>query len=313
MISGIYLLVSLLLIACRPEVTVIDPASSAPVGITSAQTPTTDSASKLPAEPTKQQKKALQDKLTATAGGEIVQFICLDYDQDERFEGFGIIGTRDDQDKDTYHGSIWFVSEEMTEQIREDSTYSYLDKISVGGNYLLLVEKRSGSENRSLIYGVKNGQVYEDPTSGDFTSFMQLPDQSFTAIHDTYDASTDGTGHTWKPYWFYWEDGFHEYGGIEITSDQLKKAEGFSKVLDQIASEKGQIVNILYRDNQIITINYLTPWTRDGKDDYINQMFINLQYKDGSVIMMKAEDSRGQYQSALYPELAVYPKEFPLP
>lgn len=306
MITGICLGLSVLMIACQAKGTEAPPITTSVPIETTAPTTEAPTASE-PLVPDESQIKALTNKLKTEAGGEVVQFLCLDFDADKSFEAFAIVGTKAEQLKDTYHGNLWFVSDHTATQIGEASSYSYIERISIGEQYFMSVDKNHTGGSLSYVYGVKEGQACEDAVSGRLTGLKQEADGSFTAIQDAYDACVDETGHTWKPYWFYWDNGFHEYGGKELTEEALKQYSGSEKALEQINAEKGQISSILYRENGIININYLTPWTRDGVDDYINNNFLNLKLKDGKLTILEAEDNRGVYLPALETEIAVYP------
>lgn len=264
-----------------------------------------------PAPPTAEQEQALKDKLKEQAEGDIAQFICADFGADGSYQAFAIIGEVTQEDQQIYNGSIWYVSDSEVKRIGDENSYSTLVERPVGAETLVTTYSFFGMGSISCIYGVKDGSFYEDPISGQITGLVQQDDGTFTMIQDAYDGSLDGTGHTWKNYWLYWDNGFHEYGGIEITLSDLKKLDGAAPVLDEIDRQKGRIINILYRGNQVININYRTPWMGESDDDYLNNYFINLTYDNGKVTVLPADDNRGTYLEALLPSIAEYPKSFP--
>ena len=309
MITGFCLGISLLLIACQGKTPDVIPSVTEPAQSQSqtAESVPSDNGTK-PLTPTKEEIQALMDKLAPEISGEIVQFLCLDFDNDKTFEAFAIVGSKDETIQDTYTGELWFVSDKAGSKIGEASSYSYLERISIGNGYLMTVDKNYGGLSYSHLYGVKDGQPYEDDISGRLIGLKQEANGTITAVQDTYDACTDGTGHTWKPYWFCWEDGLREYGALEITEQEFLKYDGSEAALKRIDDQKGQLVSILRRENGIININYQTPWTRDGVDDYINNMYLNLMEKDGALTILETDDNRGVYLPALMPEIAVFPK-----
>lgn len=308
MITGICLGISCLLMACQvnpPDVVtaVTQPSQSQSQGTESVPSET----KKQPAPPSEREIQALKDKLSPVISGEIVQFICLDFDGDNTFEAFAIAGAKDQSLQDTYNGELWFVSDSTSSKIGEASSYSYLERISLLNGYLVTVDKNYEAGSFTHVYGVKGGQPYEETISGKLVGLKQEADGDFTAVQDTYDACTDGTGHTWKPYWFYWKDGFHEYGAVELTETEFLGYKGSELPMQRIKDQKGRLTSILYRENGMINLNYQTPWTRDGVDDYINNHFLNLRVKDGVLNLLESEDDRGVYQTALMPEIALYP------
>lgn len=284
-------------------------------GITTASSNDSESQAtkpvKRPALPTSQQEQALKDKLLAEAEGQIIQFVCQDFENTGSYQAFALIGEQTAENSGIYSGTVWYVSDKQVRQIGDDNFYTDLTARPVGAMTLVTTDRFFGNTTISCIYGVRDGDGYEDPISGQISGLNQLEDETFTIVQDTYDANMDGSGHTWKTYWLYWDDGFHEYGGIEIAPADLEKLDGAASVLEQIDQVKGKIVNILYRGNQVININYQTPWERYDEMDYSNNNYINLKYDNGTVTALPSDDNRGIYQEALIPSIAVYPESFP--
>lgn len=305
MISGICMAIPFFLIACTAK----EPISVPSGGTSMEETLSTASQeAEMPLPPSAGEEALLKDMLSSAVNGEIVDFTCKDYDNDGKYEAFAVVGSRDEQWENTFTGAVWFVSENLSREMKGETRVSYPVTFTAVPQTLYSVTADSyGGGSFSYVYGVKDGQPYEEPISGQLMGLRQAEDGSFTAVEDTYDACTDGTGHTWKNYWFYWDNGFHEYGAVLITEEQLMAAGGGKEALAQINAKKGQVTEILYRDNQIININYLTPWSRDGSDEYINNNFMTLRYGDGTVTVLDVEDTRGVYAPALLPSVAVYP------
>ena len=92
--------------------------------------------------------------------------------------------------------------------------------------------------------------------------------KDYIVVKDSYDNSETyetgkeddaiWTGHTWKPYYFYYDDrkgDFTEYDCIKINRSKLAGICGFDPV-SEIESEGYEVSDILMRDNGIININY---------------------------------------------------------
>lgn len=85
----------------------------------------------------------------------------------------------------------------------------------------------------------------------------------FTGICDAYDISfikgfEGGSGHSYKPYYFYWDGKrFCEYGGKKISVSKLKSYKGGAKKVKEIlaANPGNKISSIYYRKNGLININ----------------------------------------------------------
>lgn len=308
MIPALCLAASLLITACHTKAA--DPSDP---GITATATAETEESARRPVPPSAKQEQDLKDKLLSESGGELVQFICQDFENSGTYQAFAVVGERTKEtNSDIYNGTVWFVSDKQVQKIGEENFYTALIPRPIGSQTLVTMDRFFGTGTISYIYGIKDDSYYEDPISGQITGLRQQEDGTFTAVQDVYDASVDGTGHTWKTYWFYWKDGFHEFGGLEIPLADLQKLDGFEQVQQQLDQSKGKIVSALYRGNQIININYQTPWQRDGEYDYINNNFINLKYDNGKITVLPADDNRGVYQEALLPSIAEYPDRFPV-
>jgi hypothetical protein len=132
-------------------------------------------------------------------------------------------------------------------------------------------------------------------------------------IHSTFDNITFGEGHingahTWKPYYFYYDNGFHEYGGTGISLDELLSYENADSFIGQIKNEGGEITNILKRANGIININY-TVYDPDAKLKW--NYNITISEADGKVSLnnkslREPAMNEGVYLPAMVPGIAVY-------
>lgn len=79
---------------------------------------------------------------------------------------------------------------------------------------------------------------------------------TFTSVHSTYDNNTDGSGHTEKPYYYYYKNGrVYQYKAKKISLKKLKKYKGASQYLKQIKKTGYQVTSVLYRSNGLIHLN----------------------------------------------------------
>lgn len=79
---------------------------------------------------------------------------------------------------------------------------------------------------------------------------------TFTSVHSTYDNNTDGSGHTEKPYYYYYKNGrVYQYKAKKISLKKLKKYKGASRYLKQIKKTGYQVTSVLYRSNGLIHLN----------------------------------------------------------
>ena len=156
--------------------------------------------------------------------------------------------------------------------------------------------------NVTYCFRVENGSPIGIDTFN-AGSLTQTNGAEFTGIKSTYDFCTDGTGHTWKPYWFYYENGeFREHLGHSILYENFKDnfggvSEEFAYLqpyFDEIEAENGVITNVIVRDNGIININYKI--VEDGKEFLAYRYFRTLSVKDGEVMDITPEINEGNYE-----------------
>ena len=306
------------------------PSDSASSGIhseeSSAQNSTSDSASsKTPAKNAAASEKLLREQLVKTIGSDsnIADFCVSDYDRDGTFEAFALVGKPDDYD--VFFGSLYFVTEDSAETVISESPfYAYSEQ-----NHMLrfdecdfyLVGEYYTTADLSYVFGVRNGNYYEHDFSRKGTSLRQEePGGDMTIILSEYDATYDKStdmymGHTWKPYYLYWDGDFREYGGIEISVDDLLKCSGAQKYVDMITNHGFRIDSIYYRANGIININY------SSGDSSLTQYDNMTLIRNGSSVTVKQISSQGGddpaaysyggiYKPALYSDIASYPGSF---
>ena len=313
--------------ASGPKEEASDSASSViQTGENSAQSSTSDSTSSKPAaKDAAASEKLLREQLVKTIGSDsnIADFCVSDYDRDGTFEAFALVGKPDEYD--VFFGSLYFVTENSAETVISESPfYAYSEQ-----NHMLrfdecdfyLVGEYYTTADLSYVFGVRNGNYYEHEFSRKGTSLRQEePGGDMTIILSEYDAAYDKStdmymGHTWKPYYLYWDGGFREYGGIEISVDDLLKCSGAQKYVDMITNNGFRIDSIYYRANGIININY------SSGDSSLTQYDNMTLIRNGSSVTVKQISSQGGdvpaaysyggiYNSALYSDIATYPGSF---
>lgn len=72
------------------------------------------------------------------------------------------------------------------------------------------------------------------------------------------------SGHSYKPYYFFYENGdFTEYGAILVTMDEFLACQGAKEVLGEAETDGFQVDGILFRGNGLIHLNL----RRDHEDE----------------------------------------------
>lgn len=228
-----------------------------------------------------------------------------DYDNDGIFEAFVLVG---DHNSEMWSGDLWFVSPLFCEPVQRDLAYYKLGKLGNTAPILFSAEEwYGGSGSTTYLWSVIDStpvvvgkDIYGDFEVGEGNEFYSYP--------SAFDAYSDGTGHTWKQYYYYLDGlDMREYGGIYITRDQLMLFNGADEIVRNKEAEGFALVDIIYRANGIINLNF----QETGSHFLKTNDNITIRYEGASVTVWK-EDS-GVYALASDPARAVYPEAFVAP
>ena len=261
----------------------------------------------------------LKSLLKARTSGNVLAFNCFDYDADGKNEAFAFVG---EETSDSYYGSysgeFWFVNEKGAQMLSEKRDYWEInDVLSFGSHkFVLLTEWFGVTESISRIWGVRNGAPHDENISGYTGAVQRVDEKNLTMTDSTYDGMTDGTGHTWKKYFFYWDENestFHEYGGMTISVDQLLKRAGAKKIIDSIKAAGGSVGKIFYRANNLVNINYLVKDSNNNVTLLLENNSVKILSPDTwSETDLNNSNQGGVYEAAMIPNIATYPKKFPV-
>ena len=237
----------------------------------------------------------LYDSVEGNEYDKINARLCGDFDGDGKNELFAVYG------KGGSVGRLYFVNENGAFMLGNEAEWTDPKIVTVDGTDLVYAEMLAASDSVSYYWQVIDGKPYRIDSYG----LMELTqnadnDSEFTAFHTTYDVYTDGTGRSWKPYYFYTvnNDGkisFREYYAIERPSEEIpdyieliKDEQGYDlkPYLDEI-SEKGEITSLINRTELgIIHINYMVGNER---------RYCTLKLKDGTINDVTPENNKGHY------------------
>ena len=254
----------------------------------------------------------------------IVDVCVSDYDRDGDCEAFVLVGEIDEEFGDCY-GSLFFVTADSVEAVLDNEGFC---PYTENGGHLMhldecdfyLIGQYFATGDQTYVFGVRDNRWYEHEFSLSGMS-LGMDDETgeITIISSQYDAMLDldmgfAIGHTWKPYYLYWNGDFQEYGGLEISVEELLTLKGTQRYVDLIQQEGYQIDSVYYRANGVININ--CSYTDEYGITYDN---MTLRVADGEVeaeIVNPSTDGLsafsygGEYSSAFLPERATYPDGF---
>ena len=263
----------------------------------------------------------LKQMLEEYTGKEVVCFQCDDYDGDGGLEAFGLVGELDREgygDDGIYFGELYFVGKGKIQQLCSANGYwmSTLKKFEFGDVKFFGLGEYFATGDLTYVFGVDENGAYEPSVSRKGQGLTQTGENTLTILQSAYDGTTDGSGHTWKPYYLYWDGfDFKEYGGMEISQEQFLRCAGAQAVADEIANRGCWITNIFYRENGMIHINYTDGFSNSNATLRLSNGQVQLiDADDGYSVENPLADSSygGVYAAALIPEIATYPAGFPV-
>ncbi|MCD8115653.1 MAG: S8 family serine peptidase [Oscillospiraceae bacterium] len=222
---------------------------------------------------------ASEDDTVTLPDENVIYTLSADYDEDGREETFIITGIADDYLTGYYTNvDIYFQSSDGEVTKLQTGTYGYLrgkNYLDTGTSKFLVWEiSAGGSGSMSLIYGVKNGQIYEPELSGNIMNF----DFSYES-ENTYSGLMSD-----------WSNGYHDY--IEHTYIYNSNTGEFEEV-----SETATASAIYYTIDDIIgTWELDADATTDANNESITTIF-GSSYKYGNEMIFSDDGSFSYYIS----------------
>ena len=258
-------------------------------------------------------------RLESVCSDKIVDFIYDDFDADGTNEAFAT-STKDafDTGSDCITADVWYITDTDVKKLYADLRASVVEaekcsvivKLDSKGKKLVAVSEWYQTGNSAYIWYVQDGEAVLDAgTSGKGICFIKNNEEYgwIEGCSSAYDNLTDNTGHTWKTYYFYFDDGLKEYGGIPVSEDDVKGIRGGKGILQSIR-EKGKIQSIFARENGIIQINYLAENVNcNATLLYRNQSLEILAYHDADADALENSNQGGVYTAAMIASIATYP------
>ncbi len=253
---------------------------------------------------------------------EVALFHKEDFDGDGAEEAFAIIGKRADDygDASLVEGTVWFAGAGECRKLEECDGMGFSDKdrlMVLGNTKYVMFDEIYGTGALTDVWYVSEGKASAAEFSGvgevihddyDAEGCFRIRDSSYDFM---FDPEVNGTlGHTWKNYYFYYDEAdglIHEFGGVEIDAKKAQELSGKDLVKELIPAE-ADVDSIYYRDNKQIIINY-----ENKEDGYTYFYHFIYELEKGCLIDDFSEETEkeplgGTCLKALCPEMAVYPE-----
>lgn len=239
--------------------------------------------------------------LKSSISDTVLNFIYDDFDNDGVYEAIAFCGEYYEDDG-SYFGTLYFVSRNGVQVIKEKDTYWDGGQVYNFDNAkIIAITKYFTTGGLTYYYQINGDEVTEIEGSGYGAGLYQDEQGRMYMTDSQYDACVDGTGHTWNIYYFYWDNGLKEYGGTQISIDEFLTYEGSNEVGKKIAEDGYEITSIYKRKNGIMNVNCCDGWSNSN---------IRMVYDDKNIELLPVTEDfyyeEGIIKPALIPEIATY-------
>lgn len=248
------------------------------------------------------EEQTFKNMIKKETNKEILFWDYDDYDCNGENEAFAFTGQKN---YDYMDGTLWLINSNRAAIVKDNIGCEVIFKFNVSDNTKYICLSYLTVNDYSLIWGVSGENIIETPVSNVGQNFTVIDNSNnFTIIQSAFDAMSLNGGHTRKPYYFYYDKGFHEYGGIKITIDDFLKYNNADTIVQGIKDKNnGTITSILKRSNDIININYSVP-EREALQEF--NWYYNMTLKVTGTSVEYIDENDGVYLPALVPDIAVY-------
>lgn len=196
-----------------------------------------------------------------------VMTVCAsDFAGDGRTEAFVFAGKYiNDEYMPYYEGEFWYVDDDEIYDFPESKSGNWADYgrfFDFGKRKYFSISELYTTGSPSDMWTVVDGKPYQDALSG-FGEITVFGKDYGVIYHDAYDAVYDTEmgflmGHTWKPYYFHYDDVkdcLAEFEAQTVSIDKLNKLCDYD-ILGDIKKEGGEFTSAYKRLNGLVTINY---------------------------------------------------------
>ncbi len=254
---------------------------------------------------------------------EIRLFHQEDFDDDGTDEAFALVmwnNTKEFEDGQIVEGDVWFVSPNECQKLRTSDGMGFDETdhiLRLGNTKYELFDDIYATGRLTYAWYVAAGKVKEAPFSKIGTVITDTDGKNrFRILDSNYDAEYDpevgGTlGHTWKQYYFFYDetnDRICEYGGTDIENSKAEYLCGID-IVGQCLPAGDKLDSLFYRSNGLVVMNY-----EHEEDGHIFYHHLIYDFIKGSFIDDNGEETDGEpldgiYAKALCPDMAVYPED----
>lgn len=245
-------------------------------------------------------KEEYLEYLKQSTNEEVQEVFYDDFDGNGSYEMFAVVGDKNEAEG-TIYGEVWYVNDLYTQldAPKRGFVLGSARVVDLGDVKHFYIDEYYAVERITLVFNTNSATSMPMLDNGQLT--YESNSNIICNSSDTDIGYYDGiwSGRSYKDYWYYWDSNdmmYKEYGGTNITKEQLMLFDGGKEILDEV---EGEITDIFYRGNNKININV----KKETADGYTMGNYL-LGYDENSVWIIPEErriyDNSGNYETAEY-------------
>lgn len=202
--------------------------------------------------------------------GRILSLDYDDYDGNGTYEAFAFVAEEElpASDEAGYKGVFLMLTENSMQELRRDWEMNVEGYFRFGGTKIILLEDYVAVTSSTAYLWTADGTAPRSLNLSGWGQWFYVDEWGNACqLHSAYDGFSDFSGHSYKPYFFYFDGyDFVEYGAIPITLEEFLTCQGAEGALEEIQEEGLALAEILYRSNGMIHLNLRKYYGEEGKD-----------------------------------------------
>lgn len=260
-------------------------------------------------------ENSLRSKLQQHTSEQIRNFTYADMNGDGKKEAVAITSKKEG-DLGYTDANVWYITSSKVKKVVSCKGWDlYSESIKIykikKTRMLTFNAGAGGSGWVTYAYTFSGNQPKKVKNVG--VGIEYLGKNQFEITDSRFDNFTDGSGHTWNKYYAKWDGKkLVEYGGLQISQKQFKKAKNGAKILRQI-KKQGKVGKIYYRSNGMVFVNYKAQGANLNVTLKLKNGVLNYYYNEddyGETALEKA--TRGGIIHKAISKCVKYPKAFPV-
>lgn len=209
-----------------------------------------------------------------------------DYDGNGTYEAFAFVSVNPSPYGADfwYEGALLMITDNSLQELKRTQECNIGGYCRFGDTKIIFLADSNGFTSSTSYIWTADGKKPRSMNLSGWGQWFYVDEFGNVCVLDSsYDGSSEHMGHSYKPYFFYFDGwNFVEYGAIPITEEEFLRCGGAEEVLEEIEEEGLTLTNILYRGNGMIHINlrkYAEETSQDEESKENDTRYYDNKYK----------------------------------